>query len=70
MSGEPHAVAENIMELHDGRFAFSTTPNGGLAFLPRSDLNPLAQLTWFDRSGEPEGTVTKPNSTICRGKAT
>ena len=60
LGGEPQAIEQNVLELNSGRFAFSTTPDGALAFLRRANLNPLTQLTWFNRSGHPIGTVGSP----------
>jgi hypothetical protein len=60
VSGEAQAVAEGVLELNSGRFAFSTAPNGALAFLRRSNLNPLTQLTWLDRSGKALATIGEP----------
>ena len=57
LSGEPRAVVQDTVSLHSGRWAFSVTPGGTLAFLRRSELNPVTQLTWVDRSGRPTGTV-------------
>ena len=60
LGGEPRAVAQDIARLVSGRYAFSVTPGGALAFLRRSDLNPVALLTWFDRGGKPTGSVGQP----------
>ena len=60
VSGEAQAVAEGVLELNSGRFAFSTAPNGVLAFLRRSNLNLLTQLTWLDRSGKALATIGQP----------
>ena len=60
LGGEPRAVAQDIATLASGRYAFSVTPGGALAFLRRSDLNPVALLTWFDRGGKPTGSVGQP----------
>ena len=60
LSGEPRAVAQGIATLASGRYAFSVTPGGALAFFRRSDLNPVARLTWFDRGGKPTGSVGQP----------
>ena len=49
MGGEPRAVVQDIHRLSNGRYAFSVTPGGTLAFLRRSDSNPVTLLTWFDR---------------------
>ena len=43
-----------------GRYAFSVTPGGALAFFRRSDQDPVARLTWFDRGGKPTGSVGQP----------
>ena len=60
LGGEPRAVAQGLAALASGRYAFSVTPSGALAFLRRSDLNPVARLTWFDRGGKPTGSVGQP----------
>ncbi len=60
LSGEPKAVLQDITPLNSGRFAFSTTLDGALAFLPRPMWNPVTQLTWFDRNGLLTGTVGEP----------
>ncbi len=60
MDGEPRAVVQDIVRLFNGRYAFSVTPGGTLAFLRRSDLNPVALLTWFDRMGKRQGSVGQP----------
>lgn len=61
LSGEPKAVLENILPLNSGRFAFSSSRNGALAFLPLPMWNPMTQLTWFDRRGRSPGTVGQPD---------
>jgi len=58
--GEPRAVAQDLTRIANGRFGFSVTPDGTLAFLRQSDLNPVAQLTWFDRRGRPTGSLGQP----------
>jgi eukaryotic-like serine/threonine-protein kinase len=60
LSGEPRAVAQGIATLASGRYAFSVTPSGALAFLRRTEQNPVARLTWFDRGGKPTGSVGQP----------
>ena len=60
LGGEPQAIEQNVLTLNSGRFAFSTTPDGALAFLRRVNLNPLTQLTWFNRRGQTIGTVGPP----------
>jgi len=60
VGGEPRAVVQDLTRIANGRYAFSVTPAGTLAFLRRSDLNPVAQLTWFDRSGKPTESVGQP----------
>lgn len=60
LSGEPRAVARDIATLASGRYAFSVTPGGALAFLRRSEQNPVTRLTWFDRRGKPIGSVGQP----------
>ncbi len=60
LGGEPRAVVQDIARLHSGRYAFAVTPGGTLAFLRRSDQNPVARLTWFDRGGTATGSVGQP----------
>ena len=60
LGGEPQAVVQGIATLASGRYAFSVTPSGALAFLRRSDQHPVARLTWFDRRGTPTGSVGQP----------
>jgi Tol biopolymer transport system component len=60
LGGEPRAVMQGIATLAMGRYAFSVTPSGALAFLRRPNLNPVALLTWFDRGGKPTGSVGQP----------
>jgi serine/threonine protein kinase len=60
LAGEPRAVAQGIATLASGRYAFSVTPSGALAFFRRPDFNPVARLTWFDRGGKPTGSVGQP----------
>ncbi len=60
LGGEPRAVVQDIAWRHSGRKAFSVTPGGTLAFLRRSDPNPVTRLTWFDRSGTRTGSVGEP----------
>jgi Tol biopolymer transport system component len=60
LGGDPQAVAQDIAGRHSGQKAFSVTPGGTLAFLRRSDMNPVTQLTWFNRSGTRTGNVGQP----------
>ena len=60
LGGEPRAIVQDIAGRHSGRKAFSVTPGGALAFLRRSDLNPVVRLTWFDRRGTRTGSVGQP----------
>ena len=60
LGGEPRAVAQGLAALASGRYAFSVTPSGALAFLRRPDANPVVRLTWFDRGGKPTGHVGSP----------
>ena len=56
ITGEPSVVAERI-EYPDGlgRGAFSVSDNGTLVY--NNFKTPSNQLTWFDRSGKPQGNV-------------
>jgi len=60
-SGEPTPVAEHVARflalIQDG--AFSASATGLLAYQNGADAD-LRQLTWFDRAGQPMGTIGEP----------
>ena len=59
--GEPFKIADDVgftMQTPLG-FAFSTAPNGVIAYWDRS-AGARAQLTWFDRGGRRLGTLGEP----------
>jgi Tol biopolymer transport system component len=61
LSGEPAVVAEGVLSIPGeggptGYAAFSASANGHLAYL--SGDAALTQMGWFDRSGNPVGTLT------------
>ena len=67
LAGEPRAVAQGIATLASGRYAFSVTPSGALAFFRRSDSHPLARLTSplmaiVSRSRDPTTTIRPSGS--------
>jgi Tol biopolymer transport system component len=59
VSGEAFPIAEGIVRgLPFTYAAFSVSQNGSLAY--RSGESDIQQLTWFDRSGKPVGTLGPP----------
>jgi serine/threonine protein kinase len=56
MRGEPIAVADSVaFEPIDGTGAFSTSDSGTLTYRPGRPT--MTRLSWFDRSGNPLGTL-------------
>jgi hypothetical protein len=55
LAGEPFVVAERFADPQATAAGFSVSANGTLAFRSRRAND--QQLTWFDRSGKPLGTV-------------
>ncbi|MBI2946835.1 MAG: serine/threonine-protein kinase, partial [Verrucomicrobia bacterium] len=65
LTGDPFRVAENL-GLSGGdvsAYAFSVSSRGTIVFC-NSQLHPTTQLTWFNRKGEPLGTVGDLGSTV------
>jgi Tol biopolymer transport system component len=60
LSGEPHALSDEILFLPQvNRAIFSVSSGDVLVTQPGKGAN-MSQLAWFDRSGKPAGTVAQP----------
>ena len=57
LTGDPVALAENVLSTPGGTSAFTVSQEGTLAFQTGSSLSPLV---WIDRSGKPVGTLGEP----------
>ncbi|HUR97954.1 MAG TPA: hypothetical protein VMZ26_07810, partial [Pyrinomonadaceae bacterium] len=55
--GEAFRVAEHVRVNFNNRAFFSVSENGTLVFDPSSDEEEGRQLTWYDRTGKPLGTI-------------
>jgi eukaryotic-like serine/threonine-protein kinase len=61
LTGAPRPVAEQVnYDAESGGGCYSVSDSGLLVFLGRGFAEELTQLTWFDRSGTPLGTVGEP----------
>jgi Tol biopolymer transport system component len=61
VTGPPVRLAEGISFSIGGRGAFSVAENGTLVYRT-GESDPITQLTWFDRKGQPVATVGPPTS--------
>ena len=57
LTGDPVALAENVLSTPGGTSAFTVSQEGTLAFQTGSSLSPMV---WIDSSGKPVGTLGEP----------
>jgi eukaryotic-like serine/threonine-protein kinase len=62
LSGEPHALSDEVLYFPTVDRAVFTVSSGEVLVTQTGKGASLSQLTWFDRSGKPTGTVGVPGS--------
>jgi eukaryotic-like serine/threonine-protein kinase len=62
MSGEPHALSDEVLYTPLVDHAVFSVSSGDVLVTQTEKGAAFGQLTWFDRSGKPAGTVGKPGS--------
>jgi eukaryotic-like serine/threonine-protein kinase len=60
LSGEPHTLSDEVLYFPTVGRAVFTVSNGEVLITQTAKGASLSQLTWFDRSGKPTGTVGVP----------
>jgi eukaryotic-like serine/threonine-protein kinase len=60
LSGEPHTLSEEVLYFPTVGRAVFTVSNGEVLVTQTAKGAYLSQLTWFERSGKPTGTVGMP----------
>jgi Tol biopolymer transport system component len=62
LSGEPHTLSDEVLYLPGVDRAIFSVSSGEVLVTQTGKGASLSQLTWFDRSGKPAGTVGVPGS--------
>ena len=62
LSGEPHTMSDEVLYLPGVYRAVFSVSSGAVLVTQTGKGASLSQLTWFDRSGKPGGTVGVPGS--------
>jgi Tol biopolymer transport system component len=62
LSGEPHTVSDEVLYFPQVDRAVFSVSSGEVLVTQTGKGASLSQLTWFDRSGKPTGTVGTPGS--------
>jgi eukaryotic-like serine/threonine-protein kinase len=62
LSGEPHTLSDEVLYTPLVDRAVFSVSGGDLLVTQTGRFASLSQLTWFDRSGKPLGTLGKPGS--------
>jgi serine/threonine protein kinase/Tol biopolymer transport system component len=62
LSGEPHTLSDEVLYLPGVDRAIFSVSTGEVLVTQTGKGASLSQLTWFDRSGKPAGTVGVPGS--------
>jgi len=62
LSGEPHTLSDEVLYFPTVDRAVFSAPSGDILVTQTGKGTSLSQLTWFDRSGKPTGTVGLPGS--------
>jgi Tol biopolymer transport system component len=60
LSGEPHALSDEILFLPQVNRAIFSVSSGNVLVMQTGKGANMSQLAWFDRSGKPAGTVGQP----------
>lgn len=60
LSGEPHALSDEILFLPQVNRAIFGVSSGDVLLMQTGKGANMSQLAWFDRSGKPAGTVGQP----------
>jgi eukaryotic-like serine/threonine-protein kinase len=62
LSGEPHTLSDEVLYLPGVDKAVFSVSSGDVLVTQTGKGTSISQLTWFDRSGKPAGTVGMPGS--------
>jgi Tol biopolymer transport system component len=62
LSGEPHTISDEVLYMPLMYRAVFSVAGGGVFVMQTGKGAALSQLTWFDRSGKPVGTIGVPES--------
>ena len=62
LSGEPHPLSDDVLYLPQVLLAVFSVSGGEMLVTQTGKSASLSQLTWFDRSGKPTGTIGTPES--------
>jgi eukaryotic-like serine/threonine-protein kinase len=62
LSGEPHTLSDEVLYLPGVDKAVFSVSSGEVLVTQTGKGTSISQLTWFDRSGKPAGTVGMPGS--------
>jgi serine/threonine protein kinase len=62
LSGEPHTLSDEVLYLPGVDKAVFSVSSGEVLVTQTGKGTSISQLTWFDRSGKPTGTVGMPGS--------
>ncbi len=64
LAGSPMHIADRVSHSpNNGGASVTVSDSGTLAFRAGTDTN-LRQLTWFDRTGQPVGTIGQPDTVV------
>jgi Tol biopolymer transport system component len=63
-TGDPLAIAEQLVSGLNGAHAFSMSGNGTLVYQAGEDATSDRRLTWFDRTGTDLGSAGKPGAIV------
>ncbi len=64
LAGSPMHIADQVSHSpNNGGASVTVSDTGTLAYRPGTDTN-LRQLTWFDRAGQPVGTIGQPDTIV------